>query len=84
MVSTFSEAPPTRKPSISSCLASSAQLPPFTEPVGENTKKKKYNRPTNLLPNIKQRKKMKFFITSYFDKFFNEPWQIKFVFGDYE
>jgi len=28
----FKDAPPTRKPSISSCFASSAQLPPFTDP----------------------------------------------------
>lgn len=29
---TLSEAPPTRNPSISSCLASSEQLLPFTDP----------------------------------------------------
>jgi len=29
---TFNEAPPTRNPSISSCFASSALLPPFTDP----------------------------------------------------
>lgn len=29
---TFKEAPPTRKPSMSSCFASSALLPPFTDP----------------------------------------------------
>ncbi|KAG6550688.1 hypothetical protein Mapa_007785 [Marchantia paleacea] len=33
MLRTFREAPPTRKPSISSCLASSALLAAFTEPV---------------------------------------------------
>lgn len=29
---TFKDAPPTRKPSMSSSLASSEQLPPFTDP----------------------------------------------------
>jgi hypothetical protein len=32
---TFKDAPPTRKPSISSCFASSAQFPPFTDPEME-------------------------------------------------
>jgi len=32
---TFKEAPPTRKPSMSSFFASSAQLPAFTEPATE-------------------------------------------------
>lgn len=36
---TFKEAPPTRKPSISSFFASSAQLPPLTDPTSIHSAK---------------------------------------------